>query len=84
MKKISTGTIIRTAILIIAIVNNALALVGKSPLPIDNEMVTEAVSFGATVITALIAWWKNNSFTQNAIAADEVLKNLKTGESNEE
>lgn len=81
--KISKGTIIRTAILVIAIINNALALAGKSPLPIDNEMVTEAVSFGATAITAMIAWWKNNSFTSNAIKADELLKEMKTTEKGE-
>lgn len=81
--KISKGTIIRTAILVIAIINNALALAGKSPLPIDDEMVTETVSFGATAITAMIAWWKNNSFTSNAIKADELLKEMKTTEKGE-
>lgn len=78
--KISKGTIIRTLILVVAIVNNALALADKSPLPIDDAMVEQAVSFCATTVTALIAWWKNNSFTQAAIAADEVLKEAKKGE----
>lgn len=75
--KISKGTIIRTVCLILAIINNALALWGKSPLPIDNEMVTEVISFAFTVAASLVAWWKNNSFTTAAIEADEYMKERK-------
>ena len=76
---ISKGTIIRTVCLVLAIVNNALALFNKSPLPIDDEMLTQIVSFCFTVGAAIVAWWKNNSFTQAAIEADEVMKELKSG-----
>lgn len=72
--KISKGTIIRTACLVLAIANNALALFGKSALPISNETVEQVISFGFTTVTALIAWWKNNSFTKAAIEADAVMK----------
>lgn len=73
-KKPSAATITRTIILVLAIANNALAIAGKSPLPISNEEVTEVVSFVFTTVAALVAWWKNNSFTQKAIAADETFK----------
>lgn len=73
-KKPSAATIARTIILALAIANNALAIAGKSPLPISNEEVTEVVSFVFTTAAALVAWWKNNSFTQKAIAADETFK----------
>lgn len=71
--KISKGTLIRTACLLLAIVNNLLAIYGKSPLPINNETLTEVISFCFTSVASIVAWWKNNSFTQKAIAADEVL-----------
>lgn len=71
--KISKGTIIRTACLLLAIINNMLAICGKSPLPIDNETLTEVISFGFTTVASLVAWWKNNSFTTRAIEADELL-----------
>ena len=74
MKKPSAGTIARTIILVVAIINNALAIAGKSPLPISNEEITEVVSFVFTTVAAFVAWWKNNSFTQKAIAADETFK----------
>ena len=35
------------------------------------------VTAGITTVTALIAWWNNNSFTQAAIQADGVMENLK-------
>lgn len=78
--KVSKGTIIRTACLILAIINNALALYGKSPLPIENDMVAEIVSFVFTVSASLAAWWKNNSFTTAAIEADKIMKKMKSGE----
>jgi SPP1 family holin len=76
---ISKGTIIRTACLVLAIINNGLALFGKSPLPIDDEILTQVVSFLFTTGAALAAWWKNNSFTPEAIEADQVLHGLKSG-----
>lgn len=67
----SKATVIRTAVLILAIINNALAIFGKSPLPIDSETLTEVISFGFTTVAAFVTWWYNNSFTQKAIKADK-------------
>ncbi len=67
----SKATVIRTAVLVLAIANNALAIAGKSPLPIDSDTLTQAISFGFTTAASLVAWWKNNSFTQRAIEADK-------------
>ena len=72
-KKIETGTIVRTAVLVFALVNQGLTIAGHNPLPFTNEEVGEAVSMTLTVGAALWAWWKNNSFTQPAIEADEQL-----------
>ena len=66
-RKISKGTITRTACLILAIINSGLAIFGKSPLPIENETVTEVISFVFTTIASLAAWWKDNDITQKAL-----------------
>ena len=71
--KISKGTIIRTACLLLAIINNLLAIYGKSPLPISDETLTEVISFCFTTIASISSWWYNNSFTQKAIEADKML-----------
>ena len=80
MEKVSTGTIIRTICLALALANQILSALGKSPIPIDDETVEILISTGVTVVVALIAWWKNNSFTQAAIEADKLMKTLKSEE----
>lgn len=72
--KVSKSTIIRTAVLLLAIVNSGLTLFGKSPLPFDDQAVTEMISYLFTVGASLVAWWKNNSFTKKAIEADKTFK----------
>ena len=73
---ISAGTIARTLVLVHAIVNQILSACGKSPLPIESETLEQLVTAGFTTVAALIAWWKNNSFTQNALKADALLAQL--------
>ena len=74
---ITAGTIARTAVLLLALLNQVLCALGKSPLPIESETVNQLVTSGITVGAALIAWWKNNSFTKEAIAADKEYDRLK-------
>ena len=75
MKKINItkGTLIRTILLVLALINQILAVFGKSPIPIDDGTATNLISTVWTVIASLIAWWKNNSFTDKAIKADKML-----------
>lgn len=77
--KIKKDTIIRTIILVIALINQILTVIGKNPLPFSDDMVYEIVSVVFTVVASVVAWWKNNSFTKNALMADEVLNELKHG-----
>lgn len=83
MNEVKKTTIIRTIVLIVALVNQALTLAGKNPLPFENEEITEFLSYIFTVAASLWAWWKNNSFTRNAIEADKVLASLNSSESEE-
>lgn len=75
--KVSTGTIIRTVVLVIALVNQILTACGINPLPFSDDEIYSGVSAVVTVIAAIVAWWKNNSFTKAAITADETLKEQK-------
>lgn len=74
---ITAGTIARTAVLLLALTNQMLSAMGKSPLPIESTTVEQLVTAGITTIAALVAWWKNNSFTKKAIAADKEYDRLK-------
>lgn len=72
-KKVEKGTIVRTAVLLAALANQTLTISGHNPLPFSEDEVGQAVSMLLTAVASLWTWWKNNSFTQNAIAADEIL-----------
>ncbi len=74
---ITAGAIARTAVLLLALTNQMLSAMGKSPLPIESTTVEQLVTAGITTIAALVAWWKNNSFTKEAIAADKEYDRLK-------
>lgn len=78
--KITKGTLIRTVILLLALVNQILSICGVSPIPIDDDTATNVISTLWTAVASVLAWWKNNSFTDNAITADEYLNELKNDE----
>ena len=74
---ISAGTVARTACLLLALTNQVLSALGKPVLPIESATVEQLVTAGITTVTALIAWWKNNSFTAAALEADKTYDRLK-------
>ena len=76
-RNVSAGTVARTACLLLALTNQILSACGKPILPIESATVEQLVTAGITTVAALIAWWKNNSFTQAALAADEVYEQKK-------
>lgn len=77
--KISKETIARTIVLALALVNQILTAFGINPLPFSENTVYEFITLVFTIGASAWAWWKNNSFTNEAIKADEFLKELKGG-----
>ncbi len=75
--KISAATLARTAALALALTNQVLSACGRPVLPIESAAVEQLVTTGLTVAAALIGWWKNNSFTPEAIQADDYLEQLR-------
>jgi len=78
--KIDAGTVTRTLILALALFNQLLTSTGHAVLQIDDATVTNTVTSLFTIGSAIWAWWKNNSVTQNAIEADKRLSELKKKE----
>ena len=76
---VSAGTIARTIILALALVNQILSASGHAVIPIEDAQIETLVSTVFTVVAALVSWWKNSSFTKAAILADEVKNAVKTG-----
>lgn len=75
--KAKKETIIRTLVLVFALLNQILTATGRSVIPISDEQITELITLVITIGASVWAWWKNNSFTKEAIEADEILVQLK-------
>ncbi|MBJ7895837.1 phage holin [Bacillus atrophaeus] len=81
MKTYDKGTVIRTVLLLLALVNQTLLMFSKSPLDISEEQVNQlADTFYAagsvlfTVVTTLAAWFKNNYVTEKGKRQQSLLK----------
>lgn len=79
-EKISVGTIIRTLCLILALTNLTLESFGKKIIPISDEQISELVTLIFTIVTSVVGFWKNNSFSQEAIIADGFMHDLKNND----
>ena len=77
--KISAGTIARTIILVLALVNQVLSMAGIQIIPIADEDINTLVTTLWTVCASLAAWWKNNSFTRAALDGDAVMRAKREG-----
>lgn len=74
---VKTDTIVRTIILVIALINQILTATGHTVLPFSDEEIANGISVVFTVVASIWAWWKNNSFTLPAIKGDELKDQLK-------
>ncbi|MGF7533538.1 phage holin [Bacillus mexicanus] len=81
MKTYDKGTVIRTVLLLIALINQTMLMFGKSPLDIQEEQVNQladalysAGSVIFTIGTTLAAWFKNNYITKKGKKQHHLLK----------
>lgn len=79
--KITKATIIRTILVCLVIVNFVLERMGIDIIPADEYTITMLVETGIEVAIIIVGFWKNNSYTENAIKADQFLNELRNSES---
>lgn len=75
--KPSVETIARTVALALVLANQIIVMFGGSALPWTQDEMYAGVSAALTVVVSIWTWWKNNSFTDAAIEADEGIKAAK-------
>lgn len=78
--KISKGTIVRTVMLIIVLLNMILKHFGLDVINVSESEILSVLEMLIEIAIIIVTFWKNNSFTDKAIKADEFLKTLKGGE----
>ena len=74
---ISKGTIVRTISLVIVLINIVLKKFGVDLINVSESEILTTVEMLIEIAVIVVAWWKNNSYSKNAIQADEYLKHLK-------
>ena len=67
------GTLIRTVVLVIALVNQFLVTAGLNPIPGSETLWGEVVTMIFTGFAAAVAWFKNNYVTWKGKRQKEVL-----------
>lgn len=75
--KIEVGTWIRLGLLVLSLVNVTLRMSGINTIPFAPEDLADLISTLFTILVGVNAYWKNNSFTSAALAADEEMKRLR-------
>lgn len=73
------GTIIRTAVLVLALANSIFVAAGRPVIELEDETITVLINTLFTVGAAVWSWWKNNSVTKAAVTADQVLDAIREG-----
>ena len=73
LKGVTVQTWARTIVLLLALVSQLCVSLGKRTEAIDIDRWQEYVTYAFTVGASIVAWWKNNSFTQKAQDADNIL-----------
>lgn len=82
--KISKGTIVRTIMLIIVIINLVLKQLGHDLINVSESEILTAVEMIIELAVIVVSFWKNNSYSEKAIKADEFLAVLKSDGENQE
>ena len=75
--KISKGTIVRTIMIVLVIVNMILKRLGFDVLNIEEGTVSAFVETVLEIAVIAVSFWKNNSFSENALKADKYLSELR-------
>lgn len=75
--KISKGTIVRTVMLVIVIINLILKQTGHAIIDVSENEILSVVETIIELAVIIVSFWKNNSYSKNAIKADIFLKELR-------
>ncbi len=78
--EITKSTLVRFVLIFVVIINFILEKCGVDIIPVNENTVLMFIETAIEIGVIAVGFWKNNSFTENAIKADEFLKELKASE----
>lgn len=80
MTPITKGTIFRTTLLLLTVINMVLEQCGVDLIPTNEHFIASTIETLVEICTVATSWWYNNSFTEKARKADEFFNQLKESE----
>lgn len=81
--KVTKGTVVRTILTAIVLVNIVLKAVGMKPIDIEEGTISSVVECVVSIAILGVSFWKNNSYSTAAKNADFALAKLKNFDSDE-
>ncbi len=75
--KVTKGTVVRTILTVVVIINIMLKALGIHPVEIDGASLNSLIESLVSIGVIILGFWKNNSFTDKAKAADFYLAKLR-------
>lgn len=84
MSKIKPHTYISVVMVLIVVANYILTAMGKPIINLGEEEITYAVNTILNIVFIGYAAWKNQSVSDNALMADEILYALRDGKISKE
>lgn len=81
--KVTKGTVVRTVMTVVVIINLVLKACGINIINIDAEGVSAVVENLVSIGVIILGFWKNNSFTEKAKSADFYLAKLRNFDADE-
>lgn len=70
----------RTIVLLLALINQVLAILGKGQIEIAENDIYQVCTLAATIISSVWSWWKNNSFSDSAQSGDAVMHTIESAQ----
>lgn len=80
LSEVQISTIVRLIVLIVAVVNLLLSSFTDFRLPGLDATKQQATATILAAIASVVSYWYNNSWTENATAADKILDTLKNSD----
>ena len=77
MNKERRNARVRLAVQLLVVINMALTLSGKNPIPVDETALGDWLSIGLTGVMSIWTWWKDAPMTENALKAKTYHRALK-------
>ncbi|MBQ8044109.1 MAG: hypothetical protein IJ272_08200 [Clostridia bacterium] len=82
--KVSKFTIVRTIMMLLVIANIILERMGYDIINVDENSILTLVELLIEIAIMIVGFWKNNSFSEKAIKADEFLQTLRASSDTED